>query len=164
FMDDRLELTSGIYYFDEETYEDQITVIPTIFRTLGPRDTVMNTDIKSSSLYAQTTYELTGRSDITLGLRYTDDQRDGWGYQNYLNVQPITPLTFEYDKTQVNYLATYDFKFTEDLMGYISNSTGYRSAAAGLTASTTRPGEWATLLPEEVTNYEAGFKSAAAER
>lgn len=159
FMDDRLELTSGIYYFDEETYEDQITVIPTIFRTLGPRDTVMNTDIKSSSLYAQTTYELTGRSDITLGLRYTDDQRDGWGYQNYLNVQPITPLTFEYDKTQVNYLATYDFKFTEDLMGYISNSTGYRSAAAGLTASTTRPGEWATLLPEEVTNYEAGFKS-----
>lgn len=158
-FDDRLEISSGLYYFDEETLEDQLTVIPTLFGTMGGRSTFMDTDIKSMSAYMQSTYALTDSANVTLGLRYTDDDRKGWGYQNFLQVQPIAPLTLDYNGSKVNYLLSFDYQFTLDVMGYVSTSTGYRSAAAGLTPSTTMPGQWGSLRPEEVTNYEIGVKS-----
>ena len=158
-LDDRLEITSGLYYFDEETHEDQITVIPPRYATLGARSTFMDTTIESASAYLQTSYALIDEAHVTLGLRYTDDKRDGWGYQNFLRVQPLTPLTFDYSGSKVNYLLTFDYQLMQDMLAYVSTSTGYRSAAAGLTPSTTSPGEWAGLEPEEVTNYEVGIKS-----
>ncbi|MET0379471.1 MAG: TonB-dependent receptor [Spongiibacteraceae bacterium] len=157
FLDDRLDLTSGLYYFDETTHEDQLTNAYPVLVPLGFPVTLsqskMETNVKSKSLYVQSTYHLTEDTNFTLGLRETADDRKSTGSYN------LAPLTWDDDITKFNYLVSLDHKFTPDIMGYANTSTGYRSSGANITPNANRPGEWNSFSPESLTNYEVGLKS-----
>jgi iron complex outermembrane recepter protein len=164
FLNDRLDITSGLYYFDEQTTEDQNThtfqeirdVISVFPETVST--TLLTTDIKSASIYAQGTYSLNDTTNLTLGGRFTSDERDSDGSAASLG-DPGVALTYDDDNTEANYLITLDHHFGDDLMVYATNSTGYRSGGANLAEDPDRPGNWGTFDPENVTNYELGMKS-----
>lgn len=158
FFDDKLDLTSGIYYFDEHTEERQDTHTYESMQAFGFPETLsvvgMDTDVKSASIYGQGTYAFTDNTNLTLGMRFTDDHRESKG-----SVTDGAPLTFEDDASEFNYLVTLDHHFTDDFMAYVSTATGYRSSGANLSRNPDNPDEWKSFAPESVTNYEIGFKS-----
>lgn len=159
WLDDRLQLTSGLYWFDETTHEDQDTYL---FEELsGQRLSYAraDTDIQSWSAYAQASYALTDRFGLTLGGRYTDDARETTGDQYRFGEGESGPQELEYEETEFNYLVALDYKPGESVMLYASTATGYRSGGANLIADTDNPGHWEPFAPESVTNYEAGIKS-----
>jgi iron complex outermembrane receptor protein len=157
FFDDRLDVTSGLYYFKEITHERQRTSSYLVLRPLGFPDELsrsdMDTTVESKSLYGQATYHLTDATNLTLGGRYTADSRESTG--SYNNV----PLQWDDDRKKFNYLVSLDHKFSADMMGYASVSTGYRSAGANSSPNANQPGEWNSFEPESVKNYELGMKS-----
>lgn len=164
FMDDRLELTSGLYYFDESTNEDQetstyeeIREVISIFPEVVSR-TIAEANSESLSAYIQGDYAITEKARLTLGGRYTSDERSMEGSAGQLG-DPGTPLVYDYDESDFNYLVSFDYMFSDDVMAYIKTGTGYRSGGASLAADPDRPGFWGEFAPEEVTNYEIGLKS-----
>jgi iron complex outermembrane receptor protein len=165
FFDDKLDVTSGLYYFKEETHERQNTqayagVVRAIFSPSGAPVSLanMDTDVDSKSLFGQATYHLTDATNLTLGGRFTKDKRESTGtYQS--RGGPIANLSWDDDRSKFNYLVSLDHKFTQDIMGYGNVSTGYRSAGANVAPNANVPGQWASFSPEELTNYELGLKS-----
>lgn len=164
FFDDKLELTSGLYYFDETTHEDQntftyeeireeIAIFPELIAA-----TLTEAESESWSAYIQGDYSLTDKARLTLGGRYTTDERSMDGTQGQLGDPPV-PLTYDYDESEFNYLVSFDYLFTDDVMAYIKTGTGYRAGGASLSADSDRPGFWGEFEPEEVINYELGIKS-----
>jgi len=157
FLDNQLEVTSGIYYFNENTTEDQ-TIHS--FDSLQPPfppvliETYAETKVESSSLYAQGTWNFTEQTRMTLGGRYTDDSRDTKGTRT-----PVGELSWDDSNTETNYLVSFDHFFTEDIMAYANTGTGYRSGGANLAPDPDKPGSWGSFKPEKVTNYEVGVKS-----
>ncbi len=157
FLDDRLDLTSGLYYFDEQTHEDQSTFTFDELQGIGfparITSALMETNVKSQSLYAQSTYHLTDVTNVTVGGRFTLDERESIGFYNG------NPLSWDDDREKFNYLLSFDHKFTEDLMVYANTSSGYRSSGANLSRNAAQPDEWNSFAPESLVNYELGVKS-----
>ena len=162
FLDDRLDITSGLYYFDEKTTEDsltfpydeiiaEITVFPTVLI-----ESHLDTDIESVSAYVQGTYAVTDAFNLTLGGRYTSDEREGDGTHSSAT---MNPLTYDYDEDEFNYLVSVDYQFSDDVMAYASTATGYRSGGANIGEDAANPSQWGRFEPENVTNYEVGLKS-----
>ncbi len=164
FLDEKLELTSGLYYFDETTHEDQETFTfdeireeISIFPEVVSR-TITEAESESWSAFVQGNYAITDRARLTLGGRYTSDEREMEGTQGSLGA-PGDFLTYDYDDSDFNYLVSLDYVFSDDVMGYVNTATGYRSGGAALSPDENDPTRWGSFDPEEVTNYEAGLKS-----
>ena len=164
FLDDKLQITSGLYYFDETTHEDQTTstfeeiraeiaIFPEVVST-----TIAETETESISAYLQGSFALSDNANLTLGGRYTSDERSMDGSAGQLGA-PGTPLTYDEDNSEPNYLVSLDYHFTDDVMAYVKTSTGYRAGGASLAEDADNPGFWGQFEPEYVTNYELGMKS-----
>ena len=155
FFDEELDITSGLYYFDEETNENQATYLPHDFPLSSSG---MKTTITSMSAYIQGSYEVIEQTNLTVGARYTSDDRESTGF---LADSVVTnQMSYESDEGKFNYLISVDHRFNEELMAYASTSTGYRSGAATIQSGTNNPtSEWGEVDPEDITNYELGFKS-----
>jgi iron complex outermembrane receptor protein len=149
-FDDRLQLTSGLYYFDEATHERQRTF--TIANTLMSFSDV-DTDSQSASIYAQGNYQLTDTTRLLVGGRFTTDDRDTSG--DYIG---FPGLTYSSSEDRFNYLVSLDHEIAPDKMVYISTATGYRSGFAAI-APAADGRHWQPLDPESVTNYEIGAKT-----
>jgi iron complex outermembrane receptor protein len=149
-LNDRLQLTSGLYYFDEETHERQNT-----FNFLRTQVSFANldTDSKSASIYAQGNYELTDTTRLLIGGRFTSDDRETDG--SYI-LHPH--LTYSDSESRFNYLVSLDHEIAPDKLVYISTASGYRSGFAAI-APAADGRHWTALEPESITNYEIGVKT-----
>lgn len=109
--------------------------------------------LKSYAGFADATYEFLKDTRVTAGLRYTNDVRD------VVRVRPL--LDDSSDLSKWTYRAILDRKITPDILAYASYSTGYKSG--GFNAPLISPTGVVTLTPpiepENLTAYEAGFKS-----
>lgn len=143
-FDSRLDWTAGLYYFDEKIHEEQTT--SGNFRN-------MDGEITSASIYTQGTYVVTDAFNITVGLRFTDDERELIGQYDGV------PLSYDNAEKEFNYLLTFDYAITDNVMAYASTSTGYRSGSAQVGIDTNNPGQWQPIGSESVKNYELGLKS-----
>lgn len=133
--------------------------------------TYNNNEIESWAAYADMTYSITDKLDLTLGLRYTRDEKTFDIFTQYQN-EIIIP--FEgYDNipigiafavpTDVTQNATWskltprvvlDYQWTKDLMTYASYSEGFK--AGGFNTL----GEAPPVDEETVENIEIGLKSS----
>jgi|688.fasta_scaffold28413_2 iron complex outermembrane receptor protein len=123
---------------------------------------------KSYSAYAQGTYSLTDATRITAGVRYTKDEKDGDMYYLLSNLV-FTPQFVGYpagktwaDVLQDNWSAVtpkfgIDHDFTDDIMGYVSATRGFKSGGFNLI------GRQAPYDPEYLWSYEAGLKTKLAD-
>ncbi len=131
---------------------------------------------ESYAAYAQGTYDLGGLVEsldglrLTLGYRYTWDNIDGFSDSYKFNgvnygctasgtvvANPADcNFTASLESSQPTWTAGLDYKLRPDLLVYGKVSKGYK--AGGFNTYAVRP-ETRTFGPEEVTSYEAGFKS-----
>ncbi len=126
---------------------------------------------KSYAIYGDMTYSLTNALDLTVGVRYTRDEKD---YElttlhNDMsqNISAFTPFASfgvvfptEADGVKqddswsnVSSRIVLDYSFSEDVMAYLSYATGYK--AGGF--NSTQVGQ--PFDEEQVTNIELGLKS-----
>ena len=123
----------------------------------------VNTDVKSWAGYGQATYTpdvLEDKLALTLGLRYTDDDRsatrtnDGWYTNSY------APGATDSQKDRVDYTAISDYSWTDDFSTYAKVSTGFRSGGSSRNGvNFNKPFD-----NEDLTSYELGWKSEMLDR
>jgi iron complex outermembrane receptor protein len=122
----------------------------------------------SYSAFAQGTYSLTDSTRVTAGVRYTRDDKDGDMFYLLSNLV-FTPQFVGYpagktwaDVLQDSWSATtpkfgIDHDFTDDVMGYVSATRGFKSGGFNLI------GRQAPYEPEYLWAYEAGLKTRFAD-
>jgi len=201
-MDDRLQYTTGFYYYDEEVFQSNpqsfslpITFIAPrdpqlagLYQNFGYCDAELNCqgsqrlplpfpnpgadpngngyvdfqygqDAESWALYTQLTYAVTDMLDLTGGIRYTEDEKDAFLFNETLNqVSFDERLKGSEDWDNTSYLLRANYVLQEDVSVYGSVSTGYN--AGGFNARASSLAAWESVVDEEtVITYEVGLKS-----
>jgi iron complex outermembrane receptor protein len=181
----RLRWIAGAFYNTEE--------VPSI---------AIDQDVTIWSLYGQIEADVGEKGTLTVGLRYTDDSKDGLSVArvaaytatgtpgprlplntyfslddyNVLTDPPSGPcpppvggfpcrldIPVVQDLEETGWNLIYNYQFTDDVMGYVSASKGFKSGAfdtralAAFSGTADRP-----VQPETMYAYEAGFKSTLA--
>ena len=190
-MDGKLQYTLGLYYFEEQSNEDnpQWFVLPATFAFGSQpagiqsflcadftfthpapcfgKDVLLSSPIfqygsdnESTAAYGQFTYAVSEALDVTLGLRYTEDEKEAYLRQGRILAAdgsiPTNLAADEWDNTSGS--LTLSYAFNDDVRGYATWSEGYRSGGFG--ARSTSAEDFALGFDEEtVTNYELGLKS-----
>jgi iron complex outermembrane receptor protein len=168
-LDGRLSSVSGLYYFEQAGFETstffQFPRLGTVARLFFDSDSYAH----SYAAYNQETFELLPSVHLTGGLRYTHETKRVVTRNRNLtaNVCGLPPslliggvcqvdrsLTFE----DLAYTASIDWRITPSVMIYARTSNGFKSGGlphrVSLDPQTSDP-----FLPEDVTDYEIGFKS-----
>ena len=157
-----LDWLAGIYYLTDDT--DQFVTVDFGAR-LSPAGVYVAYDdaqeLTSTAVFAQGTYSFSDSTRFTLGVRYSEDEKD-YEYAQILELGPLSPApgfviplcTASFDESWED--VTWDLTLERDLnaesFGYAKVSTGFK--AGGF--SSTQCG--ATYEPEEITSYEIGYK------
>ncbi|WP_159647779.1 TonB-dependent receptor [Sphingorhabdus sp. 109] len=138
-FDDRLTWQVGGFY-STESGEDIDNVGG--FQTTAAKN-------EGWSLFTQNSFAITDQLKLTLGLRYTNEDRE---------VRDISPVVTGLLQNSASFdafswLASLDFKPTDETLLYASVSRGFRSGAVD-------QDNLATIVnPEYVLNYELGLKA-----
>lgn len=202
-MNDRLQYTVGLYYYEEEIYQDnpqtfalpiqflvdsavggafigagfcddfgsgpvcqgsQRLPLPFPFPGADPNmnglvDFIYGQTTESSAVYGQATYALTEDLDVTAGLRYTEDKRDGFLFNETLNHVSIDDrLTNRGKWDDLSYLLTLNYSVNPDMNVYFTYSTGYNGGGFNSRASSVTA--WEEPYNEEtIDSFELGLKS-----
>lgn len=123
----------------------------------------------SYALYADATYEVTDKLDLTVGMRYTYDKKDFsifTAYQNVIEVGfgiPDIPFGLAFATPQdidqndnwgkLTPRVVLDYQWNDQVMTYVSYSQGFKSGGFNTL------GEAPPVKEETVTNTELGLKS-----
>jgi iron complex outermembrane recepter protein len=124
--------------------------------------------LNSYAAYAQATYSVLEATRLTIGLRYSVDQKEFYILKTLYNAAgDVTAVQNQYTFANANppvdpserwskltERVSLDHRFTPDIMGYVAFNTGFK----GGEFSTLSPNNPAAA-PEEITAYTAGFKS-----
>lgn len=171
FTGDRWSGVAGVYYLDGTASGVFDTIAGNLGVVIAAAGSVETT---SWSAFADFTYEVTDRLDVSVGGRYTSDDKTGSVFRAFYLGATRSPLTGGAARpilqTRTNYTASETFErftprlsvsydLTEDLTGYFSYSEGFKSGGwdmrgdAFLTPQTVNGYD-----PETVDTYELGLK------
>jgi len=127
----------------------------------------------SYAVFGQATWHATQKLDFTGGLRYTQEKKEGRVDQNTISPSiygGLSPLFRAYDsgtmsRTDENLagLLTASYHFTNDLLGFVTYSTGEKSGGFNVN-SVASPGailgsQALYINPEKARNLEFGLKT-----
>jgi iron complex outermembrane receptor protein len=168
-FDDRLKWIAGGYYFKEKVDNANLVAFTPVSVLSGG---LINN--KSTAFFAQGTYNITDRLDITLGERYTKDEKSfrAGDYQVITETRtpaftvgtltlPKTPGHLDSNKTTP--YANLAYRWTADFMTYLSYSKGFKSG--GFTQRVFPPlPAVPSVGPEFVEVVEGGFKWQTADQ
>ncbi len=177
--DEPFAYVAGLYCLDSTLEYSAITDIsfPTPFTIMGlPLDgaNLLNYDQDTEvwSIFAQGTFSIGDRWRVTVGLRYTDEEKDAlWERQQTRSGGPLadivsnilapeappTPLNRKEDNLDKSINVQYDV--TEDVVGYASWARGSKSG--GFTTEVASPVD-AEFETEEAETVEVGVKYTLA--
>jgi outer membrane receptor protein involved in Fe transport len=131
------------------------------------------------AVYGQADFDITDKWGVTLGLRYTREQKDarqvvfGTDFATFnpnpdLNMPLMalfeaTPHDFGRDvldreENKLNYSLSLQYKITDDVNAYFSTSSGFKAGGFNFAAFGPTADE-AEFSPEEVMSYEIGLKT-----
>ncbi|HEY7809726.1 MAG TPA: TonB-dependent receptor [Allosphingosinicella sp.] len=195
YESDRLNGVAGLYYLDANAgnvFDVVLATTSPIFLPGLTAATVGEVDTKTWAAFADFTFDLTEQFAISLGGRYTHDERRGFVQRgNYLNGPSpalggngtlLGALTsnFTGEKTfkQFTPRASVSFKPTEDHTFYASYSKGFKGGgfdprgvstqAPDLNGNGTREAaeifDYFLFEPETVDSYELGYKASLFDR
>lgn len=171
FMDDRLQTVLGIYYFEEEGEDVNIVSFPVVLLHSGG-----SIDNESKAIFGQLTYDITDALSMTLGLRYTEDEKiflpdqyvldprlsgapppNGFGYVPGTRMLPFEKVPTDIDEVTPMLNVSYDISDTA--MAYFTYSEGYKSGGYDQRVfPRTSDFKAPSFEPEFVDSYELGFK------
>jgi iron complex outermembrane receptor protein len=144
-QDSKVQWIGGLYYLNNRQLLDPLLV------TLGPaiiQSQYSRVDTKSYAAFAQATYPILESTNLTTGVRYTRDNK-------VLNAELIVPPAgpFPAGTTQdgkPTWRVALDHRFTDRMMGYISQSRGFKSGIYNGTSPTQPPSRPSTLDASEI--------------
>jgi iron complex outermembrane receptor protein len=176
-----LQWVTGLYYLSEEIARDQIRErqANTAFsRPLFDQ----NIDSSSMAIFGQVSWDINESFTLTAGIRYTDDEKDfdmavintlsaaqqaeieaRLGRATSLNPASeayLASTTESWD--EVTHKLTLDWQVNDDVLLYITSSSGYKSGGFSGLAATQTLAELA-FNQETVDNLEAGIKATLFE-
>jgi iron complex outermembrane receptor protein len=122
-------------------------------------DFIYGQKTESTAAYGQFTYSLTNDLDLTAGIRYTEDERDAFLFNESLGHSSFDDRLFNDDKwDNISYLLTLNYALTQDARLYFTHSTGFNSGGFNSRASTLTA--WEEAVDEETIDaFEVGLKS-----
>ncbi len=169
---DRVEWAAGLYYLDEDltkTLQSLFTLDifgvlggpplspitpPTTFDALASGDFVppriINSEARSVAAYGQATWNPDVLDDalrLTLGLRYTEDERSSTRFQTALSVA-------DQDSEHLDTTFAIEYVWSDSLSTYAKWSTGYKAGGVN-----TRSVSFAPFEEETAETIELGLKS-----
>jgi iron complex outermembrane receptor protein len=167
YKTDRITFVGGLYYMEEkvkshqEAYADDLLTGPGGFTFLRTIDD----DLKTTSwaAYANLSYALTDRLNLSAGVRYTDEKKDYFRttsmFSNFPGAtqDPAFAFTISHSWTDTSPMASIDFKATDNVLIYGRIAEGFKSG--GFNGRANYEGEQAPYKPENMTSYEIGMKS-----
>jgi iron complex outermembrane receptor protein len=163
--DAKLQWVLGAFY-----YSDVSGYHPVFIDYAAPNPILQDTtivseqDTKSWSVFGETKLPLGEATRVTLGLRYTTDDRDAVIAQT-TPVPPPASVTQRGSKTfsKMTYRAALDHRFGEDVLGYVQVARGFKSGFFNTQTLQSPPGQPPTVPlpvePEVLDAYEIGIKS-----
>lgn len=146
----------GAYYIDSHSKYDPLTI--DLFGS--PFLTILNGEqARAWAGYAQGTYELFDRTNLTLGGRYTSEKRSTYDTsEDLLGTSFQLPSQSETFR-KFTYRASLDHRFSDEVLAYASVNRGFKSGGYGLES----PGG-APFRPEILDAYEIGMKTDVFDR
>ena len=166
-MDDRVFLTGGIYYMDEKNTTDWrsyldlagvgVPVPPSVaFLTLADR--IMDNTTESLAIYAQADIKIGESGTLTVGARYTDEEKDVALVGSVTSEQiAAAGVPLEQSESKVTPRLAYSHAINDDMMAYVSATNGFKSG--GWNARATVGSEFLPFGPESIWAYEAGLRA-----
>ncbi|MFK7731170.1 MAG: TonB-dependent receptor [Pseudomonadales bacterium] len=177
---DRLKWVAGLYYFKENvekterffTYWDPITPAPLFLNSPGDVSFIQDATTESTAVFGQVTASLTDTLAVTLGARYTNDDKeiDNTAVSNI----PAAPAGFfgiplgfagapysvsgDESWSDTTLRATLDWNITDSHMLYVTYSEGFKSGAFLGTQSSSLIAQ-TPIQPETSTNIEFGART-----
>lgn len=159
-FDERLDWTVGAFYLRDDVHQDGHPRIPSAFVAL---DNYMDQIAKSYAGFAQATYAVTDPFSVTLGIRYSRDEKDTTftSIQAPGGFQPSGTVLIDGNESKrwsaVTPKVSLQYQFTPDAMAYVTASKGYK--AGGFNGTPFTAADFLPYEPEKVWNYEAGVKT-----
>jgi iron complex outermembrane receptor protein len=160
----------GVYYFEQES-DDIVTITlnpPVTPPPPGPNMDSDNNKVENTSwaVFTQWTYRFSEALGVTLGGRYTEDEKGSYPDQfDFSNPAAKTvPVQWYRDTfTKFTPSASVDYRFSEQAMMYASYSEGFKGGGWNSHFNLPPPTvqELAAVQefqPEEAKTYEIGFK------
>ncbi|MGE4431260.1 MAG: TonB-dependent receptor [Sphingobium sp.] len=147
---------AGAYYFDTTAGYDPAGFDGTDF---GIRvDVTGLVYTKSLAAFAQGTYALTPELNVTAGFRYTWDRQK----HRTMTESPLLGVLvpWETDRQRIQkptWRLAVDYKFTPNILGYMSYNRGVKSGGYSPLEAASSPLD--NFAPERLDAYEAGFKT-----
>ena len=133
----------------------------------------------SRAIFGQLSWRPIDPLELTGGLRYSQERKDGWISRDVSNLAPLTglPPVFQaggqllrdialggayyredsIKEDNVSGLLSASYRFTDAVMGYLSWSRGYK--AGGINFDVIGPFTAPTFEPERATSLEVGMKT-----
>ncbi|QIB64993.1 TonB-dependent receptor [Kineobactrum salinum] len=154
----------GLYYFKEEVARQSLflgsryDVFASQFGVPYGFDVGGEVQSESIAAFGQGSYDLTDKISVTMGVRYTEDEKKGinTGFQ-FAGAPYADPLRDDWNET--TYRLALDWQINEAAMLFASYATGYKSGGINQTASVSLGAANAIYDPEFVDAYEVGIKS-----
>ncbi|WP_439133812.1 TonB-dependent receptor [Pseudomaricurvus sp.] len=178
----------GGFYENRELFTDTYIVIPTVAAPTCPTCYELpyeatNQEQESYSVFAQFLYDITDEVQISLGGRYTRETKEVTDYTiitettfdpaPVLSGTPVDVLAMpsypgdtELEFTNFSPEVTLTYKPHEDMMYFASYKEGYKSGGfdGSYTAGAVLTNGVNSFDPEEVSGFEAGFKSSLMDK
>ncbi|MBA6364875.1 TonB-dependent receptor, partial [Colwellia sp. BRX8-8] len=166
----------GLYYFDGESCGTFDAILEHLGQSLSlpglTREVAGCNNSESYAVYAQGSYNITDKLSMTLGARYTDEEKvanvnNGLAYETIYPESDWVPGYVRSDITFPEVLndseswsrftprVGVEYQYTTDMMFFASYSQGFKSGTFNPRASGPEP----AVDPEVVDSYEMGVKS-----
>jgi iron complex outermembrane receptor protein len=163
-----LDLVLGLFYFEQEHELVQS------FPTLGPSADYAHQDGDSKAVFGQAIYALSDATNVTFGIRYTDEKKDfernsgafapGLSAQNpgsrpriaFMSKLPMN-VTGKLDSDNTSVRLGVDHRLRDNVLAYATFAQGFKAGEFGARAASAF-----TVGPtddEESDSYEIGIKS-----
>jgi outer membrane receptor protein involved in Fe transport len=163
-----LDWLVGGFYTHEDTTNNEHLAAVTLAGLPAPNDLFTFSNPSTYQEYAafgDLTWHLTGKFDITGGLRYAHDRQSKMqiGSGLFGSSQPQTHSS----EGVVTYLGDARYHFSEQVMGYLRYATGFRPGGPNFISFnpvTHVPNGPPTFGADHLKSYEAGFKAETEDR
>ncbi len=167
---DRMRMTAGLFYFQQEYDLDQDTMLDGFSPGLGQPQR-QEQENWSASLFAQGYYDITDRMTLQAGLRYSHENTEAFSLTSLSFNPDGAPATFndplipgsvisaEGDESwdEVGYKLGLDYQLTDEVMVYGYYARGFKSG--GFTGRIAVAEDIGPFDPEYLDSWELGMKA-----
>jgi len=157
----KLDWAAGAFYYDaHDTNQGFDFLYPTI---IYQNDALDRQDTTNWAVFAQGTFHATDQLALTLGARYTDDQKDATIYRaSFYGDIAIDNAFVPLSTTNTDYTVAIDYQWSDDFMTYLKYATGFKGG--GFSARPATALQTVPFKPEYLETFEIGAKTELAER